>query len=284
MSHRAELEQRSRRLSEIADIMTAMKTMALIETRKFGRFMAHQQRLVENIEAAAADFLAFHPAFRGAPGGMEGDESLLILIGSERGFCGDFNEAIAAALAAFAEPRPRLLVIGRRLAGKLEGHSRLLEWREGPNVAEEVGPVLDGLMERLHQLQMQSPAWTRLGVLAHDPEGGVITQTLLPMVPPPAPRFAHPPRLTLAPAEFFSGLTRHYLAAKLPALFHGSLMAENRRRLEHMEQALGRMRSKIEDLGRRRNTLRQEEITEEIEVILLSAGSLLGDDPAPTAR
>jgi F-type H+-transporting ATPase subunit gamma len=53
-------------------------------------------------------------------------------------------------------------------------------------------------------------------------------------------------------------------------------MAENRRRLEHMENALHRMEGKIEDLRRRRNVLRQEEIVEEIEVILLSAESLLG--------
>jgi F-type H+-transporting ATPase subunit gamma len=277
VSRRAEIERRMARLAEIADIMAAMKTMALIETRKFGRFMDHQLRLVECIEAAAADFLAFHPAYRGDGPGLDGDRHLLILIGSERGFCGDFNEAAAVALAAFPPPGPRLLAVGRRLAAKLEGHPRLVEWREGPNVAEEVGPMLDGLLDRLRGLQAEPPTWTRLSVLAHDPEGVVAAHPVLPMAPPPAPAQAFPPRLNLAPAEFFSGLADHYLAAKLPCLFHGSLMAENRRRLEHMERALARMQSKIDDLGRRRNALRQEEITEEIEVILLSAESLLNE-------
>ena len=77
-----------------------MKNMALIETRKFIRFMAHQQRLVDSLGAATADFLHFFPTDgpthdpdRSGPG------HILILIGSERGFCGDFNETIAAALA-----------------------------------------------------------------------------------------------------------------------------------------------------------------------------------------
>lgn len=285
MSRRAELEQRARRLSEISEIMSAMKTMALIETRKFARFMEPQQRLVAGIETAAADFLAFHPEFRGTAGdGVAGDESVLILVGSERGFCGDFNEAIVAALKVYPEPGPWLLAVGRRLAGKLEGHARLVEWREGPNVAEEVRPVLDGLMECLHRLRQESLPWIRLGVLCHDPEGGVATHAVLPMAPPAGPRFAHPPRLNLTPGEFFSGLVQHFLAAKLPALFYGSLMAENRRRLEHMERALGRMRTRIEELGRRRNVLRQEEITEEIEVILLSAESMLGEEAAGNGR
>jgi F-type H+-transporting ATPase subunit gamma len=276
VSRRAELEQRLRRLSEITDIMTAMKTMALIETRKFARFMGHQQRLVESIEAAAADFLSFHPDFRPSEPNPPGDGALLILIGSERGFCGDFNETVAAALSVFPEPGPRLIAVGRRLAAKLEGHPRLLEWRDGPTVAEEVRPVLDGLLDRLHGLSAGAAPWTRLSVLAHDSEGGVATHAVLPMAPPETRRFAYPPRLNLDPAAFFAGLTEHYLIAKLPGLFYGSLMAENRRRLEHMERALNRMQVKIEDLGRRRNALRQEEITEEIEVILLSAESLLG--------
>ena len=57
-------------------------------------------------------------------------------------------------------------------------------------------------------------------------------------------------------------------------VFYGSLMAENRRRLQHMEGAMQRMEEKTGELQRRYNLLRQEEITEEIEIILLSADML----------
>ncbi|MGX2040533.1 F0F1 ATP synthase subunit gamma [Methylocaldum sp. MU1018] len=274
MSRRAGIEQRLRRLGEIAEIMTAMKTLALIETHKFNRFMAHQQRLIASIEAASADFLAFHPEFRRDGRREEGESHVLVLIGSERGFCGDFNETIVAALAALPPIRPRLVVIGRRLATKLQSHPNIEAELDGPNVAEEVRPVLDELMTALHRLQRES-GWKRLSVLAHNPEGGVALHGLLPITPAQEPAFAYPPRLNLDPAPFFAELTEHYLLAKLPGLFYASLMAENRRRLEHMENALRRMDAKIEDLRRKSNALRQEEIVEEIEIILLSAESLL---------
>jgi len=277
MSRRTEIEQRLRRLDEIADIMTAMKTLALIETRKFNRFMVNQRRLIESIEAASSDFLAFHPAFRGGGQG-EGESQVLILIGSERGFCGDFNEAIVAALESLPSIRPRLVVVGRRLAAKLQNRPEVRVRLDGPNVAEEVQPVLNRLMTALHRLQMESAPWKRLSVMAHDPEGGVASHILLPITPAGKPAFAYPPRLNLDPPLFFAELTEHYLFAKLPGLFYASLMAENRRRLDHMEHALRRMDAKIEDLRRKSNALRQEEIVEEIEIILLSAESLLSGE------
>lgn len=276
MSRRAQVEEHMARLMEISGILAAMKTLASIETHKFARHMARQSALVASIETAAADFLAFHPDFRDGATETGGAGRLLVAIGSERGFCGDFNEAVVAALEAMPEPGPRLLVVGRRLAGKLERHPRLVGWLDGPNTAEEVRPMLDRLLDQLHALRERPPAWARLGVLAHAPEGVVVPYPVLPMAPPPPPRPAYPPRLNLDPAEFFAGLTGHYLEAKLPCLLHGSLLAENRRRLEHMERALARMQGRLEDLGRSRNALRQEEITEEIEMILLSAEARLG--------
>ena len=47
-------------------------------------------------------------------------------------------------------------------------------------------------------------------------------------------------------------------------------MAENLRRVEHLEAAVRHLDKKAADLRRRCNALRQEEIIEEIEVILLS--------------
>jgi F0F1-type ATP synthase gamma subunit len=51
-------------------------------------------------------------------------------------------------------------------------------------------------------------------------------------------------------------------------------MAENRNRVTHLEGAANHLDDELNELARQYNTLRQEEIIEEIEVILLSAGSL----------
>lgn len=276
MSRRAELEQRLRRLEEISGILSAMKTMALIETKKFGRFMTQQQRLVDSIEAAAADFLGFHRGLQGSQPAPADAGHIVVLIGSERGFCGDFNETLIAALGQTGDDEPRLIVIGRRLASKLAVGAQRFHALAGANVAEEVPAVLDALIDALRGFSESQAPWSRLSVLAHEPAGEVTQQALLPIVPPIVPPAGFPPRLNLEPARFFSDLIEHYLAAKLPALFYGSLMAENRRRLEHMETALNRMQARMDEIARTRNTLRQEEITEQIEIILLSTDAVSG--------
>jgi F-type H+-transporting ATPase subunit gamma len=74
----------------------------------------------------------------------------------------------------------------------------------------------------------------------------------------------------LAPNTFIAQLTENYLFAASCVSFYDSLMAENQQRMQHMEYAVQRIEQDSEKLLLRRNRLRQEEITEEIEVILLS--------------
>lgn len=67
-----------------------------------------------------------------------------------------------------------------------------------------------------------------------------------------------------------------YLYATLHEVLYRALLAENRRRLVHMENALDHIEQEHATLRLRYNALRQEEITEEIEVILLSAEAISG--------
>ena len=51
-------------------------------------------------------------------------------------------------------------------------------------------------------------------------------------------------------------------------------MAENQLRMQHMDSAVRRLEKTSAELVHKRNILRQEEITEEIEVIMLSVEAL----------
>jgi F-type H+-transporting ATPase subunit gamma len=62
----------------------------------------------------------------------------------------------------------------------------------------------------------------------------------------------------------------HILFAALQALLYSSLMAEHRHRLRHLDGALKRIDERSRALTLRRNLWRQEEITEEIELVLLN--------------
>lgn len=261
MSGQAELAQRFARLKEISGIMTAMKSLSLVETKKLARFIGHQRRMLANIEAAAADFLNFHPIAT-APGKAP---AILLLIGSERGFCGNFNERVLAALDALPDGPPALMVIGSRLAAKLADRPGVLARLDGANVTEDVPNVLNRIMDALH---MAGTADVALFSLAHTAEGEPALKRLLPFDPPAAAPRAHPPRLNLTPTAFFADLLDQYLLAALYGQLYESLAAESRQRLAHMEHALDRLDETIARLALKRNALRQEKIVEEIEVIL----------------
>jgi F-type H+-transporting ATPase subunit gamma len=285
MSRRREIGRRLAALTDIAGILSAMKSLALMETRLLSDFLDHQQRLVAGIEAAAADFLAWHGEFASPPGE---ERELCVLVGSEQGFCGDFNEAIAAwvrATCAANQAPARWAVVGQRLAARLADDPRAALALRGATVADEVPAVLLCLTRELNRLLATAAlAGYGLSALYHcDATGDIRRRRLLPLRDlPPAPARACPPELNLSPADFLAGLTDHYLYAALNEVLYSSLMAENRRRLVHMDRALDRLDADTAQLRLAYNRQRQEEIIEEIEVILLSADLSAGEESQPS--
>lgn len=274
MSGLAELSQRFARLNEIRDIMTAMKSLSLVETRKLARFIGHQRRMLANIEAAAADFLHFFP--EQAAGSSSA--AILVLIGSERGFCGNFNERVIAAhdRVPSSRPAPLLLVVGNRLGSKLADRQGVAARLNGATVTEDVPAVLDRLVDAVQHARGELAARSvALFCLAAQADGEPILKRLLPIEPgSPVTRLTHAPQLNLAPAAFAADLLDQYLLAALYGQLYGSLAAENHQRLAHMELAIDRLDQTVARVALKRNALRQEKIVEEIEVMLSSAMAL----------
>ena len=283
MSKRREVQNRLSMLDEIDGIMVAMKNLALLEARKLEAFLATQRRAVTGIETVAQDFLHFYPqAAR-----TDDTQQLLLVIGSERGFCGDFNETLLGPTALAMQQEGALLVaVGRRLASKLQDDKRIAAYVDGPSVADEVPPTLVRLARVLGELQQRPEAAWRLGALYHDDESGEPRiRQLLPLATPTGKSaHSHAPLLNLEPARFLSQLTSQYFYAALHEVFYASLMAENRKRLEHMENAIRRLEKDEAKLRLRYNALRQEEIIEEIEIIMLSAEALSGKESFDGSR
>lgn len=288
MSKRHELSGRIQALTDIKGILNAMKNLALMEVHKLGRFLSAQQRVVGGIEEAAADFFRFHPALLPP---TEGACPVFLLIGSERGFCGDFNETLLAEFdrcrakgtARNGDPVPLVVTVGHKLAMKI-GDLKPDVVLPGPSVTEEVPSVLVQVVDALHELQRQRPAGTRLdvAVLSHGNGDGsgdrsadngraVIVRRPFREFGRPRTAYSHPPLLTMPPDKVATRLLDQYLFAVLHEIFYTSLMAENRSRFQHMDQALQRLEKETEGLTRKYHVLRQEEITQEIAVIMLSA-------------
>lgn len=274
MSQSRELLLHITQMEEIRTILNSMKNLAFMEIHKLARFQAMQGQAVANIENAAMDFLNFYPCL---PDVDDNATRVCLLIGSERGFCGDFNESLIDKMAE--EAYSGVIAFGGRLVSRLENNTtEVIATLAGANVAEEVPAILNRLIDTLSSLQ-QTHNSLSLTVIYH--EANRITQRqLLPPFPPQqqqqqqqqkTPNYGTPPVLNLEPGDFLSELIDHYLFAVLHEIFYISLAAENQKRLQHLEGAVKHLDDEMAGLHRKSQIYRQEEITEEIEVILLNS-------------
>jgi F-type H+-transporting ATPase subunit gamma len=277
VSTRRIIQSQLEMLRELSEIMGAMKNISLMETHRLRRFISTQMRVVENAEAMAEDFLSHYPQGLAPP---RKAPAVYLLIGSERGFCGDFNVALLRSLAGDLETSgvsaPVLVPMGRKLCAKLEQDPRVAARLESPGIVEEVDGALSRVVETLGGLSPGGEPFSPLSltVLYHestDHGSSVRVRRPLREFGGKPPRFSHPPVLTMPPDAFFGEWVDQYLFAALYAFFYSSLMSEHQRRLHHLDGAIARLEKQRDRLTRKDQALRQEEITEEIELILLSA-------------
>lgn len=282
MTRRRDIEQHRHSLDEIRAIMNSMKNLSFMETRKISGFLDVQHSVVKHIETVATDFLSFYPDTLTETTGTSVDDNIdvYLLIGTERGFCGDFNHALLRHFETMpithVKDKLRLICVGHKLETLLENDERAIVFIDGASVAEEVGSVLNQIVNKLSSIQEHYGS-LNLYVLYHDDEHQLVNQQLLP----PFQNLLnlqslepHAPELNLDPRKFLLDLSYHYLFVVLYEILYTSLMAESLQRVAHLEGAVQHMDEQSEELHRQGNILRQEEIIEEIEVILLSAVSL----------
>ncbi|GAB6066923.1 hypothetical protein JCM13664_02410 [Methylothermus subterraneus] len=278
---RREIESHLAGLGEIREILAAMKNLSLTETHKLVRFIASQRQATATIERAAADFLCAWPEWLPA---SRPRQAIFLVIGSERGFCGDYNDRLVAAVEARCQElscQARLIPVGNKLASRLEGDARVIRSLAGASVAEEVPEVLQQAVEVIEQLEAELPEAAWFGV--HHSSAGLRLSSLLPPFQHlqsqalPGALFTY-----LEPAALFSKLVDQYLFALLHAMFFEALLAEHQRRIQHLSGAIDRLDERCRNLKIRRNALRQEEIIEEIEMIMLNADAVLARKFPPT--
>ena len=274
MSQRRNLQLQLRQLADIRDIMDAMKNLAMVEVLKLKNRLVNQQQMVTDLEHMAADFLDFYP-YSGAR--ADSGPDVWVLFGSERGFCSDFNDVIIKNLdhhlLSSADARVILIPVGGKLVRRLQDRQGDIRVIDGSDVAEDVGQVLNNLVDHIGQLQSEFYS-VKVHVLYHHAESGQIICNQL--IPPfqdfqqKHDRYGIPPILNMDPADFFITLVDEYLYTALHEIAYMSLLSENYQRIQHMTVALQRLDERTDELRRHYHIHRQEEITEELEVILLN--------------
>ena len=259
-------------LRDIRDIMAALKNISLTESQRLRRFLASQQKVMDGIERAMGDFLGHYP--QAMPGGGAAAD-IILLVGSERGFCGDFNERLLEQIQT-SRQRP-MIAVGEKLLAKLEELHIPAEAVAGLSTVDDVPAVLMAVVDKLGELTARHGP-LQLTIVHHYYDGHtreIRRHQPFRRLATAETRRAYPPLLNVAPEVFFPQLLDHYLFAALHGVLYASLAAEHQQRLEHLQGAIEHIDGQCATLMQRYNNLRQELITEEIELIVLSAEARL---------
>ncbi|ABC27806.1 F0F1-type ATP synthase, gamma subunit [Hahella chejuensis KCTC 2396] len=262
MPSRRQLQGKKELYATLNKIMTALKALAYAETRKLQRQIPPQLAIAERMRAAIAK-LQQHPM---ADNPLN---KLIIVLGTERGFCGDINRRLLDATAEIIRTTPcGVILVGDRLYRHAHADFEVLAQVTGPSVAEDVESVTDELVTLLTQHSARYPLIEVEILYYHEQEERPRRFPLFskPMQGNSATNIA--PMMYRPAQELLLELIPMYLFASLQSCLKDALLGENRKRLSHLEYATRHLQERMNALTLQTNMLRQEEIIEEIEALL----------------
>ncbi len=275
MERLARLNARLSTLSELREIIIALRSMAASSAREGAAALLAIRRYGEAIGEGLADTAAIYGVGTLSREPAEGP-GLLCLIGSEHGFVGDLNRRLIEQLGDLGQDW-QLLVIGRKLAGAAE---------EAKATALGVIPMTSHVASVplvARRIADRAVSFDRVSVMLAVHQGGtglkIETRQVLPI---PSEAFgrasAAPPLHHLPAAELLRQIAAEYLLAQLAAAVLEGLAGINEVRLRVLTAADTNIGEKIDGLTQTARSLRQEEITSELLDIVTGAEAIAGQE------
>jgi F-type H+-transporting ATPase subunit gamma len=271
------LQARISSLQELRDLVRALRALAGSHVQEAQGALAGIRRHVEVVEDALAEGAALLPETDGlAASSQPSAASVLIVVCSEHGFVGAFNQRLLDRAEAERKERQELVVIGGR--GAILAEERGLEVGWSFPMATHVGGVLGLTRQVAERLAAVSTADVVFGSYRRGGNFEAETRSILP--PDPALLVGSgqrsPPLHHLAPDALLQRLASEYLFAEITRAVMESLASENGARLRVMETADHNIGDKLEGLRRSENVLRQEAITSELLDVVTGSEAILG--------
>jgi F-type H+-transporting ATPase subunit gamma len=259
------LQARLTSLHELRDLIRALRAIAASRVQEAQGALAGMRRYVETTEDAIAQGAALLPRSDGhiaLP--VSPLAGVLIVVCSEHGFVGGFNERLLDRAAEVLAPKQSLVVIGRR--GAVMAGERGMTVDRGFPMATHVGGVLGVTRRVAEHLATVSRAAIVFGEYRRGGNFEAVVRTILPLDPAllAASERRSPPLHHLAPEILLQRLASEYLFAEISRAVTESLASENGARLHVMEHADRNIGSKLDELRLKEHTLRQESITSEL--------------------
>lgn len=269
MEQLARIEARLDSLSGLGELVGALRSMAASRVREAQDALAATRAFRDILDRAIAEIA---PACHAAETGRKDDGAAMVIIASQQGFAGAFNERIVDAALSERRPDEKLCVIGRRgevalaVQGITAGQAQPMTSRAGGVVA---------LARRLSR-QLSGSSSVRI-VHAHHVGGANYNPSVRPVLPlhdPSSNGRETVPLHHIAPDRLFAALASEYLFAEIADALMDSLASENAARLTMMDGASRNIEDKLERLRRDAHVARQDELTTDMIDVVTGAAAI----------
>lgn len=283
----AAIESQIQTARNLSSIVGTMRTLAMVNIRRFERTTLNLRQYTRTIH------LALHMTTRELPPNkwrLDNDPKhcggVAVLIGSDQGLCGPFNDRILKyGQALWSSPDWSLIVVGERLAQTLVASKAKISAVLNTPVSIEAITTQARELLYLIEEKRQAGACPRLEVMFNSyvsqlryEESSV---TLLPFsprpfrnVPPDESPFRTIPQLDKEASVMLLDLLPQYFLSQLALALAESTASENAARLAAMEGANRNIDERLDDLMDQHRQRRQEEITTELADVLVGAEAL----------
>ncbi|WP_225031547.1 MULTISPECIES: F0F1 ATP synthase subunit gamma [Paraburkholderia] len=268
----SEIDSRIAAAHQLDAVIGAMRGMAAAREREAQERLAGIRSVAVTVGEAIAMVLAAAPAQSARePGPRPERAQILIVLCTEQGFVGGFNERLWERVEDFlSHTQAELFIVGTR--GMLLADERGMScvWSapmasHANDVARTAGAISDAVFARFGDHAV-SAVWLMHAVPVSAAHDNIVTRRLVPF---DFERFKlastrPPPVLTLPFDRLLTGLAERYVYVQLCESLMLSFAAENLARMNAMLAASDHVAAKLETLVRESRIVRQDEITSEI--------------------
>jgi F-type H+-transporting ATPase subunit gamma len=277
----------------VRDLVRTMKSLAAASIRQYEQAVAALSGYDRTVELALQSVVRTGPPTPEERAGREGGTGVIVL-GSDQGLCGTFNEQVVERLRLDVDAgrieldRLRVLAVGIRAADRLvEAGVRVEDVREVAASAVLLPDVALDLLLAVDAWGRQEGVGT-VHVYGSRPTGQIGVETyrrqLLPISPERLRRLrAEPwpsrsvPRHTIDRSELLSTFARHFLFVTLTRSLAWSSAAEHASRLLAMQAAERSIEERLDALRASYHHLRQTAITTELLDVVAGAEAVGSD-------
>lgn len=289
------LTRQNATLTSIRGIVHTMKTLSAINASPYEQaavaIEAYHQSILQGFAAFAqrtGGLKLDQPSANSANSRSSNRQQLLIVLGSDHGLCGNYNENLAALVKEFCQTQQvkkrKILCVGAQMSDALVDLELIPDKvLMPPASAEGIGRLAGALVTRIeafNQTLNQTLSHTNSSVsLAFTQRGEHgLSEPSIKHLLPLDPKLLQPkkvwpsrslPDYSLAPEHLLAALIRNHIFASVFRASAEAMVTENAARLALMQQAEQSVDERLEEVKGELSYVRQTEITDELMDVII---------------